>query len=186
MAGINEGLLRRVLKKQHAEVFVETGTRLGETAFLASRLFDWVYTIELSEPLHFEAKERWASVVTMRFFLGDSAKVLPELCDLIRRPAVFFLDAHWYSDGTGLAIADGNPFPLWKELESIAARNLPDIVIVDDVHAFGRIDPSVQEWSEVDTESICQHLGGRVRQHEYISDVFVAYLKDSGDAKSTV
>lgn len=183
MAGINEAVFRRVLEKQRAEIFVETGTRLGETAYLASRVFDWVYTIELSEPLHAKAKERFGSIGTMRFYLGDSAKVLPELCETIHKPALFFLDAHWYSDAIGLPVADGNPFPLWQELEAIAARNLPDIVIVDDVHSFGRRRP-ILEWTKVSTESIYQHLGGRVREHEYIGDVFVCYLKEPGDANA--
>lgn len=182
MAGINEVLIRQILSRHDGrysgiDTFVETGTRLGSTAFIMSRLFREVHTIELSEDLFNEARSRFKNE-PINFHLGDSAEVLPRLAEEIDRPAVFFLDAHWYiDDKLRSKIASDNPFPLWKEIEVLKARPYADVIIVDDVHSFGRLSPH-QGWSEVSLASIQRHVGERALDADIFLDVCAVYLTD--------
>ncbi len=110
----------------------------------------------------------------MTFHHGDSAEVLPRLCQLIDEPAVFFLDAHWFERGGHrdiIHVADGNRLPLLAELTAIADRPPGDIVIVDDVHAFGDVDSAL---GGVTKEKILSNLEPII---EWISvdDVFVVW-----------
>ena len=45
--------------------------------------------------------------------------------------------------------------PLWEELRILSRRTTPDIIVVDDVHAFGRaFDKEQDQWLNVSPETI--------------------------------
>jgi len=162
-------------------VAVETGTFEAQTTRLLCARFLTVHTIEL-EP------QRWRRCVeTMQalgavFHLGDSAAVLPLLSAAYSdQPVLWYLDAHWFAPSIGrgkwdLPVADVSPFPLWAELEAIAARSQPDLVIVDDVHAFGREE---LEWSAVSSHLIDGRLWDRLDRSAIAGDQYLARLKNA-------
>lgn len=119
----------------HFRFFVETGTYRGKTTRLAASLFERVFTIELSEEIHAATKARLAHLSNVRFLQGDSSARIADLAWAITEPAVFFLDAHYSG---GVTAKGAKEVPLYDELEQIARRALPDLVIMDDARLFGR------------------------------------------------
>lgn len=142
---------------QHAliwpKVFVELGTFKGVTAALAAESFPVVHTVEASCVHHAEAVRRYGDL-GIYFHLGDSRVILADLCASIQEPAVFYHDAHWwpYAD----VVED---FPLWDDLDQIARRPYPDVVVVDEAHRFGTGRPT-HYWQEVTLESIAARFPG--------------------------
>lgn len=155
-------------------VFVESGTFRAERTTMARWLFPIVHTIELSEPLHTRAYEIYGTIPGITFHRGDSAGIIAHLARRVDEPAVWFLDAHWFNRGDHADlphVATGNPLPLFNELAAIAARPYADIIIVDDVHAFGN------GGSALAPVSIKRILGafGRYRSAKVIGDQYVIW-----------
>jgi hypothetical protein len=117
------------------EVFVETGTYLGNTTAMAARYFREVHTIELQDDLYKRAQERFRGTPNVNCHLGNSSEVLRDLATFIDEPALFFLDAHW----SGGVTAHGKvEVPLLEELEILRRRNHDDFIIVDDARLIGK------------------------------------------------
>lgn len=158
------------------DTFVETGTYRAVTTLAMSKVFKHVHSIELSETLYDEAKEKCKGVENIQLHHGDSAMVLPTL-DL-PKPVVFLLDAH--ACKTKPLVTAQGAFPLWKELEYIGQRPCRDIIIVDDVHAFGKHNERANspEWIEVTTESIIDaiEIYKPVIDRFEFHDTFVMYV----------
>lgn len=152
-------------------VAVETGTFRGDRALLFADHFAAVHTVELSPTLFRKADERLAPYPHVQRHLGDSRTLVPELATVIRRPALWYLDAHWFTLNRKRSRAGylrdqeaqiaNTPLPLWDELEAIAARPYADIVVVDDVRDFGRNEPT-EEWRDVSLERIASYFPGAV------------------------
>ena len=65
--------------------------------------------------------------------------------------------------------------PLWDELTIIRKRLYPDIVVVDDVHAFGSIRELQPEWEHVTRPNLDNFMG--LDGEEY-GGGYVFFLKD--------
>ena len=150
-------------------VFVETGTLRAETARFARQLYEVVETIELSDALYRAASARYGGD-GIRFHHGDSATLLPTILEDHREPVCVYLDAHWFPSK---GVVGEGAFPLWRELAILAARPYPDIVVVDDVHSFGRAQPT-PEWQDVVPSRIAEALG-RVVTSRVLDDHFIMY-----------
>lgn len=143
--------------------FVETGTYDGDTAILASRLFNTVYTVEVFPTLHNGAKQRanLLGITNINFLLGDSTKHLSELSTLVKTGAIYFLDGHYSGDGTGW---NGDKYvPLYEELDAVLSTpNLgPTVFIIDDVRLWTtQADPY---WSHITTTGILEEF----KKHNY-------------------
>ncbi len=168
------------------EVFVETGTYLGNTTAAAARVFRKVHTIELSEELHLKAQARFRDVENITCHQGNSPDVLLKLVASIQEPAVFFLDAHW----SGGVTAHGEvEVPLLEELGIIRNRNMDDVIIIDDLRLIGRSGKtglrlsreypiSDFDWRDVTLDAILEALGRPKHIREY-ADKLIIDLKDS-------
>ena len=157
------------------DVLIETGTLEGNNAVQLCPLFRVVHTVEFSESLWRRAAELHRAR-NISFLLGDSAVVVPQLSRAYSdRPAIWYLDAHWFSLGAGkFPISRENPFPLWSEISVLAGRNQPDIIIVDDVHSFGR---EGEGWEKVSKENLDSALGERLFASRLWEDHYVAWMK---------
>ncbi len=149
------GILDRVPVSLRPKVFVETGTYYAERAVLAAGLFREVHSIEISRELWERARDTYHHL-GIHFHLGDSATLLPTLCQTLQEPVLFYLDAHWFA----VPKVGGDPdhSPLGDELAAIAQRPYPDVVLVDDARDFGRQDPPL--WREVTLPNISKHFPG--------------------------
>lgn len=151
---------------------VETGTYRGEFTEVLSKEFGTVITIERSMALARAAQKKFRrSNVTVH--LADSRDVLPGLCDSITEPCIWYLDAHAIPNGEGVGAHD---HPLMQELEIVNKRSQPDVIVVDDVHAFGR-EEDRSDWSQVTVESILKAVD-RVVEHEQVVDMFAMWRGD--------
>jgi len=150
-------------------VFVETGTLHAETARFARQVYEVVETIELSDTLYRDAAARYGGN-GIQFHHGDSATLLPQILEGYEEPVCIYLDAHWFPRE---GVVGQGAFPLWHELAVVAPRPYPDIVVVDDVHSFGRTAPTA-EWQDVVPSRITEALG-RVLEGRVYDDHFIAY-----------
>lgn len=151
------------------DTYVETGLWEGEQLYIASSVFGLVIGIELDEHYANLAQERVPSATVL---LGKSEDVLLEVSANHPEPVCFYLDAHYCRLDPPIAFSE---FPLWKELAIIRGRYQSDIVVVDDVHTFGkkRDDIKTPEWAGVTAESIEKFFG---KPGEVIKDCYVTWL----------
>ena len=160
MARMSEGrmLAIRTRRGPSPAVFVETGTFHGKTTRLAVAQFREVHTVELHVDWHREAVEQLGPL-GVHCHQGNSAGIVPILATHIQEPVFWYLDAHWFKVAPGVAGEDV-PLPLWAELDAIAARSFPDIIVVDDVASFGKTEPT-PEWADVSLASIAAKFPDR-------------------------
>lgn len=92
-------IINYVRKKTGARICIEVGTYKGITAYRLSKVFDFVYTIELDDKLARVAAQFLRKRKNVRVIQGDGIDLLPELLasEAVDR-VLIFLDGH-YSGG---------------------------------------------------------------------------------------
>ncbi len=156
--------------------FVETGSSSGYTAVEASTYFSEVYTCELEWA-------RWRNVVhhsrrhpNIRPCHADSPLFLTAIRDLLDKPTMFWLDAHW--DGGDEAGQD-RQCPLLEELVAIGEIG-PHVILIDDARLFKspRTAPFIPEqWpSETEIRLAAAKLG--VTFFQQLDDQFILCGQD--------
>lgn len=99
------------------------------------RVFERIYSIELDEKLHVNAKERFRSAKHVELIHGNSAKALGGVIAKINQPALFWLDGH-YSGGE--TARGDNDTPIYEELAHIlGTREQRHVILIDDARCFG-------------------------------------------------
>jgi hypothetical protein len=170
-------LTREEIKKiaPNYKVAVETGLWKGEQLLVISETFEKTYGIELDP--HY-AKISQEKAPKSEVIQGDTRDKLPLVSEKIQEPCVFFLDAHYCKLEPPIAKSE---FPLWDELKTINARNLSDIVIVDDVHTFGKKRDDLlfkegdKEWEHVTPGNILEYFP-QAKRSEIYKDSFIVWL----------
>jgi hypothetical protein len=109
--------------------FIETGTWKAQTTKWASENFQKVYSIEIDEGYHNRAK---GLGIKAEFILGSSADELPKVVKRLKKPAIFWLDAHACKDQHTLT----DPCPLITELAAIKKSGLKHLLLIDDAKYF--------------------------------------------------
>lgn len=163
-------------------VFVETGTFLGETAAWAAGLFDSVYTIEAAKELYLQASQRHSRLNNVRFLNGESQAILAEIVAQLKQPALFWLDAHWSGGPTW---GSDQECPLLEELAIICASSLDHLILIDDARLFLAPPPSPhkpEQWPDIG--QISKILGLANRRVAILEDVIIAVPEHSGVAFS--
>lgn len=174
MPSISLNWLRYHLKNENIEkvypVFVETGTYMGETIIPLETHFKELHTIEVKKDIYDHVKQKSNKI---NFYLGDSSKVLANLCPNIKHPTIFFLDGHWSAGITGKGEKD---CPLYEELQCIMSSfNQDCIIIIDDCRLFGKGPNKKNEicnWEDINTETILKIVHSKMNNHYFCpSDV---------------
>lgn len=106
------------------DVFIETGTALGDLCLGVADLFDAVYTIEMAPDYYESATKRLLGHANVKVIHGDSARWLGVILSLVDRPAVIWLDAH--------AIVRGGPAAMREEMKAIARDANRHVILIDD------------------------------------------------------
>ena len=177
-------------------IIVETGTLFGESTKIMSKYFNNVKTIELSEELYNNAKERLNIYQNIECINGDSSKVLKTLCQEISENTVFYLDAHWSGDlnvdwgnslwngyGINTACRNNNPkdpknqVPLDEEISNIIKYFKGNAIIyIDDMDKFynnkGLKNKCFigEDWSHLDFEKILLSISSRIKNIKFINN----------------
>lgn len=177
--------IKKIRDLTSASYFIETGTFRGRIADVASRYFEHVYTIELSDELFRYARDRFSTVRSVVCFHGDSKDMLGSLIKTIhpRESIVYYLDAHYFKRSLTRderrrgVVPDTSPFPLMEELSVIAARETTtiDVLVVDDMHMWGRESKLHSGWRSLSVGAIEKRvypkvmIGGEKFTNRYIS-----------------
>ena len=155
-------------------IFVETGTFLGNTIIPMSKLFEKCYTIELSELYYNKTLNNAKSqgINNIEFILGDSSQMLKKICEKEKdNQLIFFLDAHYSSGDTAQGEKD---VPLFEELSIIKMHMQKDIIIIDDYRLFGK--KLNEDWSNINLNGLLDTLEDRVINHYINNDRVIIYL----------
>lgn len=130
---LKPSLLRSLKSAFQIDEFIETGTYLGDTAFVAASIFPKVHTIELSFDLYEKALARFSPYTHMKVYQGDSGDILPYVLENVSGKALFYLDGH-FTPGTAKGIENT---PLLRELGAIRDAELADaLILIDDIRFF--------------------------------------------------
>lgn len=142
---VKQQIIQDYQEKSSHQVFIETGTYLGDMLMAQTKKFKKLYSIEIDETLQKEAVKRFSSLANVKILLGDSGQVLPKITNNLDEPAIFWLDGHYSSGLTGTGNLE---CPIYKEIDSIFDNSpLNHILLIDDARLFvGERDyPTVEE-----------------------------------------
>ena len=174
MGRLTKEQIKKIVGDRKIYTAFETGTYRGEQLKVISDCFEATYGIEINE-YYAEMSQKNAPNTYVHY--GSTLDVLPEYCEKINEPVCFFLDAHYCKVNPPIPKTE---FPLWQELEMIKSRNKPDIVIVDDVHTFGKVRDELRykegakEWESVTPKNLKAIFPDAKTQ--VIDDSFVIWL----------
>ncbi|HSX13993.1 MAG TPA: hypothetical protein VLE96_06210 [Chlamydiales bacterium] len=143
----------------HIDTAFETGTYLGKTTGYLSKIFNHVYTVEISELPYDHSRKFLSQFSNVHCYLGSSNIVLREILPSLKdKPIFFYLDAHGYEY-----------CPLLAELEEISKTHRDNcILVIDDFKVPGRPDISYDAF--YDYEFSFEYI------HETLDKVFSNYI----------
>jgi hypothetical protein len=149
--------MKAIVDDLRPELFVETGTYLGDTVWLLRNTVKDIVSIEVEPTLARVAQNRFRHWGNVRILTGDSGQLMRGLVDEIRiRKAVFWLDGHYSSGITGRGSSD---CPIIGELTAILpALTEGSLIIIDDARCFtGEKDyPSIESLRQLADGHHCQ------------------------------
>jgi len=150
------------------DTFIETGTHLGNTILQMEPLFNDLHTIEIKKDLYESTKSKYnGNKIT--FYLGDSSLLLKNICLLVDKPAIFFLDGHWSCGDTGKGTKD---VPLYEELKNIINffKNKA-IIIIDDFRLFEKgpiTNTEIVNWEDINKNTVLEIVSKRLSMNYHL------------------
>lgn len=144
---IKELAIKKYQKMFNIDIFVETGTYMGEMVSAMKNKFKKIYSIELSYNLWQIAVKKFKYQKHIKILLGDSGKILKNIIPEITDRAIFWLDGHY---SAGATVKGEKNSPIFEELMAILSFDINHIILIDDARCFnGRDDyPTIKELSE--------------------------------------
>ncbi len=128
-------VVRSYAKQFSPPVFIETGTYKGKMVYALMPYVTEIYSIEL-DPTHYEnARKRFAGYANIHLFQGQSGEILPEVLKGIRKPCLFWLDAHWSGGSTARGDLET---PIMREIACVLNHPLSaqHVILIDDARCF--------------------------------------------------
>jgi hypothetical protein len=133
---VKQILVKRLCDEYKTSVFVETGTYLGNMIDSVKFKFEKVFSIEIDFRLFKLSQRRFRKYKHIELICGDSSKEIRTVLKKIKKPALFWLDAH---HSGGLTGGRGRKSPIISELRSIFSYKIKNhVVLIDDANLFGR------------------------------------------------
>lgn len=154
-----------VLKKYSNNVFLETGSNMGEGIQIAIDAgFKRIISFDIEEKYVNICKNRFISNNSVQVFLGDSGTDIYKFISDINESITFWLDGHGYYS-----------VPLLNELEQINKHHLKNhTILIDDVRMF-----SNDLWNNLSQESVLNKI-------KQINDKYIFSYEDSFNAKNDI
>lgn len=125
--GVPIEMILHIIQDIQVKNFVETGTAGGESISVAAKHFENCATIEIEDGT---VQEKMPNV---RYLVGNSGDLLPEVIKSLKGYTVFWLDAHY--SGSVEVDFDVEECPLLRELEAIKSCD-GSIIVIDDARLF--------------------------------------------------
>lgn len=130
---IKQRAVEEYARRYGLRILVETGTYYGEMVAAMRARFDEIYSVEYDRDLARRAQKKFARWQHIHILEGDSQRVLPELLQSFKRPALFWLDAGYY----GWAGLEGDKQRLTTELETILRHPVQGhVILMDDARGL--------------------------------------------------
>ena len=131
---VKQRVIHTIQNKYNISVLVETGTFQGDMLEAQKRSFKELYSIELSNELHFKAKKRFQYDRKITLVLGDSSVQLKKIAQELVSQSIFWLDGHYSGDGTAMGALE---CPVYAELDGVFSSKIKNhILLVDDERCF--------------------------------------------------
>jgi hypothetical protein len=142
-----EVLLRNGLRDA---IWIETGTFMGDTTSVLSKVATMVYSIEPEPTLFSKAEQKFRNTRNVKIISGLSEEVLPKLLPTLSGDVCFWLDGHYSS---GITFKGPQETPILDELD-IIGRNVAKmgkvLVLVDDIRLFDPRNPEFSAYPSID------------------------------------
>jgi hypothetical protein len=130
---LKQRTVRDYARRYGLRVLVETGTYYGEMVAAMKNHFAEIYSVEFDSALAQRAAKKFSGCKHIHILEGDSAKVVPEVIQQLREPALFWLDAGYY----GWAGLQGDKQRLTTELEAILRdERFRHVILMDDARGL--------------------------------------------------
>ena len=129
-------LILKIAKKYNINTLIETGTYLGEMVYATKDYFKKIITIELSEELVINARQKFDQYPHIKVICGDSGSVFQTLLPTLNEICIFWLDGHFSGGITERGDTDA---PIENELNCIIKsiqKGLKHIILIDDARLF--------------------------------------------------
>lgn len=149
VSAYKQELVKNYARHSGASVLIETGTFLGSMVEACLGSFDEIHSIELSPELHQRAVKKFKGQRRVKLHQGDSGELLKDIVKKLRKPAIFWLDAHYSSGET--AKGDLNT-PIEKELRTIFSKwRKQQVILIDDARLFNGQDdyPTIAKLKKI-------------------------------------
>ena len=146
---VKQMIVKEYANRFKTNIFIETGTYLGDMVSEMINIFSKIYSIELSDKLYERAKKKFSGYKHISILKGDSSKVLPEILNKIEKPCLFWLDAHY---SKGITAKGEKETPVVEELKHILDHPIEDhVILIDDARCFtGQNNyPSLEELNKI-------------------------------------
>lgn len=146
---IKQEIIKSYAKKYKLPILIETGTYLGTTVSANKNILSQIYSIELDKKLYERAKNKFRRFRNIQIIHGDSSFILPKIIKKIKKPCLFWLDAHY---SKGITTKGVKQTPVWEELASILNHKIKrHVILIDDANTFtGKNDyPKVAEIKKI-------------------------------------
>ena len=150
--------IKTFAQKYGIRVFIETGTYLGDMVQAVCDDFDRIYSIELSEDLFKQAKNKFARCEHITIVYGDSPQVMPEILKRIDVPCLFWFDGHYTA---GINVKEEKEMPIWEELDHICKHPVKNhVILIDDASLFVGINdcPHIESMQKLINRRFPDHI----------------------------
>jgi hypothetical protein len=144
---IKQLIIKKYQKMFNVDIFVETGTYMGDMVCAMKNKFKKIYSIELSHDLRERAVRKFKNQKHITILWGDSGKVLCDIIPEIKERAIFWLDGHY---SAGITAKGEKNCPIFEELTAIFSSSINHILLIDDARCFDGSDdyPTIKALSE--------------------------------------
>lgn len=131
---LNKSFLQCIQQIFDVNIFIETGTYIGDSTEIASEIYESVHTIELSYQLYEKACQRFNNSPSVFLYYGDSGIILTKLLSSLETKAALWLDGHWSAGNT--ARGETNT-PILNEISALKSSSVANnLIIIDDIRLF--------------------------------------------------
>lgn len=153
------------MMKIPCQIFVETGTYLGETTNIAKNIFQEVHTVEIKRELFENAKSKFSNHSNVICHLGDSSILLEDICKTLDKPTCFWLDGHWSAGHTGKGLKN---VPLYEELQLIMKHcSQKCVILIDDCRLFEKTGEHLDGWEVINKNTILEIVQSRLDSYSF-------------------
>ena len=159
-------------------VFLETGTYLGETVEEVQPYFLNIHTIEISEYLFNRYKQEHNDYDNVKTHLGDSTYEISKILKGLDKNdnTIFWLDGHF---SAGMTSKGDKDCPLIEECNSIndVYKSNEALILIDDYNLFETNHE--QDWKDITVEKVkkCFHNFHIKLYEDSVYDILCLYIK---------